>query len=145
MKALKLIFPVLLVTGAMIFTSCGKDEDPPSPAPVVNTQPPAPTTSTDTYVKGSGWGSSNVNLKVTDQSNNQIFWNNIGSTTATFTINLDETYNYEITYNIPNVTVTGTYGISSTTGVWFVEDGPQGVIGIVRHPQNSTEIIIYKI
>lgn len=139
----KLIFLLAIMAAATVFTSCAKEEDPPAPAQTVTTTPPAPTTSNNLYVAGSGWGSSNVNLKVETMSNDLIFWNNIITTTAQFTINLDQTYKYEITYNIPNVTVTGTYGINSTTGLWFVEDGPQGVIGIV--PGTGNQIVIYKL
>ena len=119
MKRLNLILPIILIL--MVFsTSCNKEEEA-VPVPVAPTPTPTPTVvvKSFSYVRGSGL--TDLNLKVTDASSNVLFFNNITGTfpaTSQFSINEDETYTYIVTANSSSLTETGTFGFSSTSGMW---------------------------
>jgi len=119
MKRLNLILPILLLL--MIFnTSCSKEEETPAPTPIVTSTPtPTVVVKSFSYVRGSGL--TDLNLKVTDASSNVLFFNNITGTlpaTSQFSINEDQTYTYIVTANSSSLTETGTFGYSSTSGMW---------------------------
>lgn len=137
----KLLLVALLGLFTFSFTGCNKDEDPPTPEPVVTTTPtPTVVVKTFTYKRGTGF--SDLNLEVRDLSNNQIFFNNItNSNSVSFSINEDQTYTYSIIANGNTFYETGTYGYSSTSGLWYTPDSAPGE-AIFLH-SGTFEVTIY--
>lgn len=134
---------LLALIPALIFTSCSKDKDTPEPAPVVTPTPtPTVVVKSFNYLRGSGF--TDLHLEVRDASNNVIFNNNVYSTvpsTVTFSINEDETYNYYIIANGNTFYEDGTFGYSSTSGMWNTAINPPTQ---VTFQLSSNDVYIWK-
>lgn len=138
MKRLRLIMPAILIV--MTFnTSCKKEEEAPTPVPVVTPTTPVPTTQVLNYFRGSGF--TDLNLEVRDASNNQIFYNNVySSTSISFSINEDESYTYSIVANGNTFYEDGTFGYNSTSGMWNTANNPPTQVAFFNSSGNDVYI-----
>lgn len=140
MKLSALLMPAILIA-TMLSTSCNKEEETPEPTPVVTPTTTNPVVKPFTYVKGSGF--SDLHLTVRDAANNVIFSNNVYfNPTVNFSINEDETYTYNVIGNSSTFSEDGTYGYSSTSGIWNTADTAPTQVSFYHG--GTSEITIWK-
>jgi len=140
---MKKLLLVLLVSTLAFATGCQKESDPPAPEPVVTTTTTTPPPAPVMVNNWSGFCSNTITVIIVEPNGDTLYQAPLIAPTY-FPIAKDSTYDYRIVCAAQSINATGTYGISSTTGLWQTEDAPVGITFLLGGTNND-EIGINKL